>query len=225
MVPLPAWTGDAPAARGSLEPEPHAATPIIAAAAMTARAILDRFIVVSFYWGLYLVMRSRVCGWPLTDRLEDRCWGFCPGFGATVGFDRNGFGVPSGEPAGHYRALDQRQNHVHGQSQGGDEQGSRGGLRGIAHGETVNEEPTEAAEANDRGDGGSGDNLQRRQTDPGHDQRQGTGELDVAQDFPAAHTHSRGRIASVGVDAFDARVGTGQDRWDGQDDEPQTRGR
>jgi hypothetical protein len=46
IVPLAAFAGEA-AARGSLEPEPHAATLSIAATAVTATTILVRFMMVS----------------------------------------------------------------------------------------------------------------------------------------------------------------------------------
>ena len=92
-------------------------------------------------------------------------------------------------------------------------------------GKAVDQEPAEAAEAHDGGDRGGGDDLQHRRTDPGQDQREGTRELDVTQDFRAAHTHAHGRITGGWIDPLDAGIGAGQDRRDGQDDQNQTGGR
>src|SRR5664280_1051305 len=130
MVPASALAAEVPAASGSLEP-PQAATPIRAATAVSAKAILVRFIMISLWLGSRRCDVSTLC--PLGALLQGRgrrCRT------RTVVKRLNG-PISSGQAPGHYRTLNQGQQQVHDQGQDSDEHCARGGLWGIPHGEPV----------------------------------------------------------------------------------------
>lgn len=97
-----------------------------------------------------------------------------------------------------------------------DEDGTTEHLDEIALGEAVEDVPAEAAEADVRGDGGRGHDLDERESQPGHDQRHRERDLDLEEDLVAAHALAAGGVLHLRVHGGHARVGVGDDRRDGE---------
>src|ERR1035437_1885850 len=97
MLPELALPADPPAAGAALDPEPPAATPNRAAAAVTARAILLRFIVVSFCRGHGWLGSRRCAAGPapeVSPRRQSQTSGAFDTFWAVPGTPRNAGPAP-----------------------------------------------------------------------------------------------------------------------------------
>ena len=77
----------------------------------------------------------------------------------------------------------------------------------------------ERAQARQRGQGGRGDDVDRRGPHPGHDRGHRERQLDAGDDLQAAHAHAAGGLHGVAVDLAHPDVGVGEDRRDPQDGE------
>ena len=86
----------------------------------------------------------------------------------------------------------------------------------LAHLDAVDQVAAQTTEAGVRGDGGGGDDLQRRGAQPAEDQRQRVRHLDAHQHPGLGHAHRTCGVDDRAVDVGDSGVGSGQQRRDAQ---------
>src|ERR687891_955222 len=108
--------------------------------------------------------------------------------------------------------LEQSQGDLGEDGQKRNQKGPSEDLGVVPGGEAVEDEPAQAAPADDGGQRGCGHHLDRGRPDPPHDQGSGQRQLKPAQHLAFRQPHAPGRLQGVGVDALDAHVRVREDR-------------